>query len=43
MATPEQLLRTLERQQQILNELARLCSQIKDALTGKLAESEKAR
>lgn len=43
MADVERLLKTLERQQQILNELARICAQISEALlTGKLAECEKA-
>jgi hypothetical protein len=37
-----QLLKALERQRQCLNELARISAEIADALTGKLAESEKA-
>lgn len=42
MATAKELLAALQRQQQILNEMARLSCLIEQALRGKLAESEKA-
>lgn len=40
--TKDDVLKVLERQAQILNELARICASIQSALMGKLDECEKA-